>query len=232
MPTHPTLKTANGFDLHQPNHLSLARTPVMRIKNLLATITLCAIALAHGAASAHETVYTAALLGSSEFPSATTPGSGTATVTMDFDLFTMRVQATFSGLLGTVTASHIHCCTAATGGSNVGVATMTPSFTGFPTGVTAGSYDQTFNMALASSYNAAFITANGGTVGSAFNALVAGLDAGKAYLNIHTSSFAGGEVRALLLPVTPSVPEPDTDMLALIGLGMAGLALRRGQLQA
>jgi hypothetical protein len=214
-----------------PTHLDL-RTPIMRIKNLLATSALSAVALIHGAASAHETVYTAALLGSSEFPSAATPGTGTATVTMDFDLLTMRVQATFSGLLGNVTASHIHCCTAATGGSNVGVATMTPSFTGFPTGVKAGSYDQTFNMALATSYNAAFITANGGTVGSAFNALVAGLDAGKAYLNVHTSSFTGGEARALLLPVTPSVPEPESYALAMIGLGLTGLALRKRKAKA
>lgn len=192
----------------------------------LTALTAAAFAAALPA-QAHEQVYAASLLGSSETPAAATPGSGYAIVTFDLDLFTMRVQATFSGLLGNTTAAHIHCCTAVAGTGNVGVATLTPSFTSFPTGVKAGSYDFTYNMALASSYNAAFITNNGGTPGSAFNALVAGLDNGKAYLNIHTSSFPGGEIRALLVPV----PEPETYALMLGGLGVLALAARRRRQQ-
>jgi hypothetical protein len=41
---------------------------------------------------------------------------------MDFDLLTMRVPVTFADLVGTTTASHIHCCTATPGSGNVGVA--------------------------------------------------------------------------------------------------------------
>jgi len=185
---------------------------------LKATLTalVAASVLAAAPAFAHTVVYSAPLLGASEVPAANTPATGFGTVTVDLDLLTMRVQATFSGLLGNTTASHIHCCVIP--GSNVGVATMTPTFTGFPLGVTAGSFDQTYDMALTGSYNAAFITANGGTVGSAFNALVAGLDAGRAYLNIHTSSFPGGEIRGLLTPV----PEAGTVAMMLGGLGVLG----------
>jgi hypothetical protein len=188
----------------------------------LASLTAAALCAALPA-QAHETVYQALLLGTSEIPTAVTPGTGMATVTMDFDLLTLRVEVTFAGLIGTTTASHIHCCTVTPGAANVGVATQTPSFTGFPTGVTSGSYDHTFDMSLASSYNAAFITANGGTVGSAFNALVAGMDSGNAYLNVHTTAFPGGEIRALLTPV----PEPETYALMLSGLGVLAFAARR-----
>lgn len=186
--------------------------------SLLALASAAALA---APAAAHTHVYEAPLLGSSEVPAAATTGSGFGRITLDLDLLTMRVEASFSDLLGNTTASHIHCCVAP--GANVGVASQTPSFTGFPLGVKAGTYDATFDMSLATSYNAAFITANGGTVGSAFNALSAGLDAGKAYLNIHTSSFGGGEIRGLLVPV----PEPTTYALMLGGLALVGWAARR-----
>lgn len=194
---------------------------MMRFKALLGIVACAALTVFHGTAAAHQQVYAAPLLGSSEFPAAATTGSGTARITIDFDLVTMRVEASFSGLIGNTTASHIHCCTLP--GSNVGVATQLPSFTGFPLGVKSGTYDHIFDMALASSYNPAFVTANGGSVGSAFNALVAGLDAGKAYLNVHTSSFGGGEIRALLAPV----PEPAEYALLLTGLLAVGVATRR-----
>jgi hypothetical protein len=57
-------------------------------------------------------------------PHGSCQAAGDARITLDFDLLTLRVEASFSGLLGNVTAAHIHCCTAP--GSNVGVATMTP----------------------------------------------------------------------------------------------------------
>ena len=48
------------------------------------------------------------------------------------------------------------------------------------------------------SYNLAFVTAHGGTTASAAAALLAGLEAGQAYLNIHTTMFPGGEIRGFL----------------------------------
>ena len=175
-------------------------------------------------ASAHQQIYTGIFQGSQESPANASPGSGSAMVTVDFDLVTMRVQASFTGLGGTTSAAHIHCCLPGPGGSlNVGVASQTPSFGGFPLGVTAGTYDNTFNMALLASYNAAFVTNNGNTVSSAFNALVAGLDSGNAYFNIHTSSFPGGEIRAALAPV----PEPESYAMLGAGLGLLAFLARR-----
>ncbi len=194
---------------------------MMRLAPLLAGCLLAAaVALP---ATAHETVYKATLNGASEAPPNVSPGFGTATVTFDFDAVTMRVETSFSGLLGNTTASHIHCCTAVPGTGTAGVATTTPTFPGFPLGVTSGSYDHTFDMSLASSYNPAFITSHGGTISSAMNALIFGLDAGETYLNIHTSAFPGGEIRGFLV----AVPEPSTYALMLAGLGLAGLAARR-----
>jgi hypothetical protein len=172
-------------------------------------------------AAAHIEEFATALTGPGEAPPNASPGTGQALVTFDFDLATLRVQASFSGLLGNTTASHIHCCTANPGAGTAIVATQTPTFVDFPLGVTSGTYDHTFDMTLASSYNAAFITAHGGTVSGAFNALAFGLEGGTAYLNIHTDVSPGGEIRGFL----HTVPEPQT--FALVAIGIVALALRR-----
>ncbi len=170
-------------------------------------------------ASAVPLTYYAALTGAAEVPANASPGIGSATVTFDDDADTLRVRVTFSDLLAGVSAAHIHCCTAFPLAGTIGVATTTPTFTGFPSGVTAGEYDHTFDLTLPSSFNAPFVTANGGNLESAGDALGAGLAAGKAYLNIHTSLFTGGEIRGFL------VPEPAS--LALFGFALAGLAAAR-----
>ena len=191
---------------------------------LIIVACLVAIFVVQPSADAHEEIFTAVLSGPAESPPNASTGSGFATVTLDLDLFTMRVQVDFTGLNGTVTAAHIHAPTTQPFMGTADVATQVPTFMGFPGGVSAGTYDHTFDLADASTYNPDFITASGGTVSTASNALIFALEDGKAYLNIHTSAFPGGEIRGFLAPV----PEPST--IALFMVGTAGgllLALKR-----
>ena len=193
----------------------------MKISFVIPAGAALALAVAAMPAAAVPQFYATTLSGANENPANASFGSGAAVVTIDLALSTMRLQTTFAGLIGNVSAAHIHCCVTAPG--NVGVASQTPSFSGFPLGGTFGSYDNTFNMTLASSYNASFITANGGTPASAFTALVAGLDAGRSYLNIHSSFAPGGEIRGFLAPV----PEPESYAMLLSGLALVGWMARR-----
>jgi hypothetical protein len=186
-----------------------------------------ALAMA-GAANAAAIIYQVDLSGPNESSLNTSPGIGDATITIDNVANTMRLQIDFSGLLGTTTAAFIHCCTTLADSGTAMVATQTPNFSGFPLGVTSGTYDNTFDLTLASSYNPAFVTAAGGTVASAESALLAGMASGTAYLNIHTTVMPGGEIRGFLEPAASGpAPEPAGWMLMIVGFGTMGAALRR-----
>lgn len=187
----------------------------------LLAIALVVVAPAHAA----PVRYTTTLSGPSESSPNASSGTGFATVIFDATAHTLEVQETFSGLSAPTTASHIHCCVVAPGAT--GVATMLPTFSLFPLGVTSGTLDQTFNTLSASTYNPAFVTAQGGTVADAEAALLAGLDAGQSYLNIHTAAFPSGEIRGFL-KVAP-IPEPENYALMLAGLALLGTAARRGK---
>lgn len=149
------------------------------------------------------------------------PGLGAGSVVYDDVARTLDLQLTFSGLLGNTTAAHLHAPTLNPFTGTAGVATTTPTFAGFPLGVTSGTYSRTLDLTQTSSWNASYITANGGTVGGAEAALAAAMASGRAYWNVHTASFPGGEIRGFLV----AVPEPST--AALAGIGLAALALLR-----
>jgi hypothetical protein len=187
-------------------------------KKTLALAALTALSLA--SASAQILEYQAVLTGPNESPPNASPGTGFADVLYDQGLHTLSLNVTFSGLTGPTTASHIHAATATPGSGTAGVATTTPYFTGFPIGVTAGTYVNTLDLTLSSSWNASYVTANGGTTASAEAALAAALAADKAYLNIHSQTFPGGEIRGFLV----LVPEPTP--WAFAGLVAAALACR------
>ena len=160
------------------------------------------------------TIFSTTLSGANEVPPSGSAGTGTALVTLVADV--LNVSITFSGLGSPDGAGHIHCC----GPVGVNEPIAVP-FTGFPTGVTSGTYSSSFDLTSAASYSGAFLTANGGTAASAEAALLAGLNAGQAYANVHTTNFPGGEIRGQLA----AVPEPATALLA--GGVLAALALLR-----
>ena len=170
-----------------------------------------AIAPAEAALAAPQ-AFVGFLVGSNEVPPSGSAGTGTAIVIVDPAANTMHVSVVFSGLTSGVTASHIHCCQATPGANaNIGVATTTPTFTGFPSGVTSGTYDNTFDLLQASSYNPAFIAGPlvpSHTAAGAATVLINGIQNNLTYLNIHTTNFPGGEIRALLVApkLTPVVP--------------------------
>jgi hypothetical protein len=180
---------------------------------VLATLALATPALAV------PITYGAVLLGANEVPAVNTPGFGSALVTIDLEAHTLTVSATFQGLIGNTTAAHVHCCQPL--GTNAGVATQTPSFTGFPLGVMSGIMPLTvFDTLAASTWNLSNAML-GGTAASAEIVFANALASGLTYFNIHTTFAGGGEIRGQLAPV----PEPAT--LALVGLGLSGFAAMR-----
>jgi hypothetical protein len=172
-------------------------------------------------ATAAPIIYVANLDGPSESPANASPGTGFATVTLDLAMHTLEVDVTFSGLTTGTTAAHIHAPTLSPFAGTAGVATQTPFFNGFPIGVTSGTYDHIFDTLDTATYNSTFVTNNGGTAAGAETALASALADGKAYLNIHTTMFSGGEIRGFL-----AIPEPATIGLIAIG-GMAVVVAMR-----
>ncbi len=174
------------------------------LKSLFKPLLLLATLAATLPAAAATFSFSAVLAGANENPANASTATGTALVTFDDLLSNVTVNVTFSGLTTNASAGHIHCCSAPTG--NAGVAM---GFTSFPANTSAN-------------YNAV-LTVFSGT--NTFTSLLAGANAGLAYVNVHNTTFPGGEIRGNLAPV----PEASTYAMMMAGLLAVGAITRRSR---
>jgi hypothetical protein len=189
------------------------------LKGLLTAVVCGLAAMPAGAATLN---YVTTLSGANEDPPNASPGTGSAKVAIDTLAKTMQVYFEFADLLAPLTVAHIHGPTPVPGALTAGVMTATPTFPGAPAGATSGSYSNVFDMTDAASFNPAFVTSNGG-VEAAFDALLAAIAEGRAYLNLHSSQFPAGEIRGFLAPA-PDAPIPLPGAVWLMMAGSAALA--------
>ncbi len=159
---------------------------------LVAVMSICAAPQI----KASTVTFSVIMSGAQDVPPTGSPGTGTATVMIDDVADTVWVDLSYSGLVAPVTNAHIHCCVGPAGNASP-VIPFVPA--GFVLGGTSGTFMHTFTGVAPD--------------------IIAGLEAGMGYINIHSSEFPNGEIRGNL------TPEPGT--VALLGLGLAAIAFVR-----
>ncbi len=138
-------------------------------------LSLCVMLLVFTQQSFSQTTFKAFLSGSNETPSITSPASGTITATLTGT--ELVVEGDFEGLVGDYSGSHIHLGMAGEAG---GVLFSLTAVTNVDNkGGTYVGASNTFNLSA-------------GQVDT--------LEARGLYINIHTSEYGGGELRAQLQP--------------------------------
>jgi len=160
----------------------------------IACIGLCALA---ATSSAAIVVYEFSLSGSQEVPANASPAVGSATVTLNTETNFLTWDVLFSGLVGTYTNAHFHGPAAA--GANAGpfIDVMhQPEFLGENSGNLTGTHT------LDEAHKQIFLD-------------------GLAYINIHSTSFPGGELRGQV------IPEPSTYAMLVGILALAGASFWR-----
>lgn len=134
-----------------------------------------------------QTAFNSTLTGAAERPNpVTTTASGTTTFTLFDDdslQYTVRVQS-----INNVTVSHIHAGDATVAGPVM--VFLGTSATPVSIGANATLYSGTITRA--STFSGVFATAG-------FDSLLTRLNAGTAYVNVHTQANPGGEIRGQIV---------------------------------
>ena len=171
-----------------------------------AWVPIAALALALGAGSqvnAQVVAWDVPLEGGQEVPPSGSLGTGFCKVILDKATGDVTVDGTYSGLMGTAIAAHIH-----------GPA---------PAGMNAGII-----VPLIQSGGMAGTITGGGTLTPA---QVADMQAGLTYVNLHTDLFTGGELRGqidtLQPPPIPTVSEWGLIVMGLLLLTAGTIVIRR-----
>jgi len=142
---------------------------------ILAAAALCVAVSANA-----QTTYTCVLQGSQEVPPNASTATGTATVVLDVTQTQLSISVQFANLIGTYSASHIH------GPAAVGVnAAVRWGFVGAPAGWVFSNANRD---GVLTNFSVTGVTA----------AEVANLNNGLYYVNVHSTTFPGGELRGQL----------------------------------
>ena len=213
----------------------------MRILHGFAALTIVALlafALAP-ATAARTTTYTSPLSGAAEVPANVSPATGTATYTLSDDGKSLHYKVTVNNLTNPVMA-HIHVGAKGTNGPVVLTLFNGPPATGVKNGTLAEG-------------DATAADLSGPLAGKTLADLVAEMDAGNTYTNVHTNDgkdpagtgpgdLAAGEIRGQIAASMPGLPSTGGGGMAqggspllpvaVIGLGLAGVALLESRRRA
>jgi len=172
---------------------------VASLLGLIATALLASAAAPVRPFAQH--VFQVTLSGAQEVPPVVTAGSGTVSVTLDDVTGAVSVSGQFSGLSSNATLAHIHGPAPAGGNAGV-VLTLTE------TGGTSGS-----------------VTGSGVLTPPQVADLLNGLN----YVNIHTATNGGGEIRGQIVNAVPAMSWGWMAALALAAVLVGAFALTRRQ---
>ena len=153
----------------------------MRRKRLALVVAAMALLALPGTMSAvdpTQPAYGGPLTGAQEVPAVVTTATGQGTAVISADGSTITYIITYSGLSGTVNASHIH-----TGAAGVAGGVILPIVPG--------------PSPMSGTLTATNFTASGSV--TTFTQAVAAIRAGTTYFNLHTTANPGGEIRGQIV---------------------------------
>jgi hypothetical protein len=158
-------------------------------------------------------LFTANLNGAQQVPPTVTPGTGTASIVFNPSLSTINVNLASTGLIGTITAQHLHIGAAGANGpvakdvngANIDLGTTNP---------TTGTFTVDNNAA----------NNPGGFINDLQN--------GNVYTNIHTTTSPNGEIRGQFTMVGGTFTDAGGNLIGTAGMGNGTTSFTTASTQA